>query len=161
MDIVIGSDHGGFQLKEDIKKFLQTEDYNVVDFGTYSEDACDYPDYALLVGEAVARGEFKKGILIDGTGGGVCLAANKIYGIRAVTAYNSLTGAYASEHDDCNILCLGGKMIGTLAARDIVIKWIKTPFGGMSASSGGRSTAGGRHLRRLDKIKEIEKKYFK
>lgn len=148
-DIVIGSDHGGYALKEEVKKFLQGEGYNVVDFGTYSEEACDYPDYAVLVAEAVSRGEFEKGILIDGTGGGVCLTANKVKGIRAVTAYNHLTGAYASEHDDCNILCLGGKMIGTLAAFDIVRQWIDTPFGG------------GRHARRLDKIREIEKKYYK
>lgn len=149
MDIVIGSDHGGFHLKENIKKFLQNKGYNVIDFGAYSEQACDYPDYAVLVGEAVSRGEYKKGILIDGTGGGVCLAANKIKGIRAVTAYSHLTGVFASEHDDCNILCLGGKMIGSLSAQDIVKQWLDTPFGG------------GRHERRLGKIKEIENKYFK
>lgn len=149
MDIVIGSDHGGYALKEAVKKFIQGEGYNAVDFGTYSEEACDYPDYAVLVAEAVSRGEYKKGILVDGTGGGVCLTANKVKGIRAVTAYSHLTGAYASEHDDCNILCLGGKMIGPLAAFDIVKQWLTTPFGG------------GRHARRLDKIKEIENKYLR
>jgi ribose 5-phosphate isomerase B len=149
MDIVIGSDHGGFQLKEEVKRNLQKEGHNVIDFGTYSEDSCDYPDYALLVAEAVSQGEYKKGILIDGTGGGVCLTANKVRGIRAVTAYNSLTGAYASEHDDCNVLCLGGKMMGTLAAFEIVNKWINTPFGG------------GRHQKRLEKIENIQRKYFK
>ncbi len=148
-DIVIGSDHGGFELKEKIKKFLQEADYNVMDFGTYSEDSCDYPDYALIVAEAVASGEYKRGILIDGTGGGMCLACNKIKGIRAVTAYNALTGAYAAEHDNANILCLGGKMTGELAASDIVKKWLETPFGG------------GRHERRLNKIESIEEKYFK
>jgi len=149
MNIVIGSDHGGFEMKEDIKKFLQEKGYDVIDFGTYSEDSCDYPDYALLVAEAVSKGEYEKGILVDGTGGGVCLTANKVKGVRAVTAYNSLTGAYASEHDDCNVLCLGGKMIGQLAAREIVQKWIETPYGG------------GRHQRRLDKVMEVEKRYFK
>jgi ribose 5-phosphate isomerase B len=149
MDIVIGSDHGGFELKEQVKGFLQKQGHNIIDFGTYSEEACDYPDYALLVAEAVSKGEFKKGILIDGTGGGVCLTANKVRGVRAVIAYNNLTGAYASEHDDCNVLCLGGKMIGSLAAFDIVKHWINTPFGG------------GRHQRRLSKIDEIEKRYFK
>jgi ribose 5-phosphate isomerase B len=149
MDIVIGSDHGGFELKEKIKKFLQKEGFNIVDFGTYSKEACDYPDYALLVAEAVSKGEYKKGILLDGTGGGVCLTANKVKGVRAVIAYNHLTGAYASEHDDCNILCLGGKMIGELLAYDIVKQWVNTPFGE------------GRHRRRLDKIEEIEKRYFK
>jgi ribose 5-phosphate isomerase B len=149
MNIVIGSDHGGFELKEQVKGFLQEQGHNVIDFGTYSEEACDYTDYALLVAEAVSKGEYEKGVLIDGTGGGVCLTANKVKGIRAVIAYNNLTGAYASEHDDCNVLCLGGKMIGSLAAFDIVKYWINTPFGG------------GRHQRRLSKIDEIEKRYFK
>ncbi|MFH1416521.1 MAG: ribose 5-phosphate isomerase B [Elusimicrobiota bacterium] len=144
--IVIGSDHGGFALKEELKKMLQRQGYDVADFGTYSEDSCDYPDYALLIGEAVSSGQYEKGILVDGTGGGVCLAANKIKGIRAVTAYNRLTGVYASEHDDCNVICLGGKMIGTLAAIDIVKAWLETPFGG------------GRHERRLEKIRDIEKR---
>ncbi len=148
-NIIISSDHGGFEMKEKIKKFLQESGYSVMDFGTYSEDSCDYPEYALIVAEAVASGEYKRGILIDGTGGGMCLAANKIKGIRAVTAYNTLTGAYASEHDNANVLCLGGKMIGAMAAADIVKKWLDTPF------------AGGRHKRRLNKIEDIEKRYFK
>ncbi|MBN2407525.1 MAG: ribose 5-phosphate isomerase B [Elusimicrobia bacterium] len=149
MNIVIGSDHGGFALKEDIKKFLQGKGHNVIDFGTYSEESCDYPDYALLVAEAVSRGDYGRGILIDGTGGGVCLTANKVRGIRAVTAYNHLTGAYASEHDDCNVLCLGGKMLGTLLARDIVTQWLETPFGE------------GRHRKRLDKVKSVEDRYYR
>lgn len=149
MDIVIGSDHGGFQLKEYIKSFLQDSGYNVMDFGTYKEESCDYPDYALLVAQAISDGEYKKGILVDGTGGGVCLTANKVKGVRAVTAYNRLTGSYASEHDDCNVLCLGGKMLGELAAKDIVEAWLKTPFGE------------GRHRRRLNKVEDVERKYFK
>jgi len=149
MNIVIGSDHGGFKLKEHLKKFLQKQGYNVFDFGCYSEDSVDYPDIALLVGEAVANKKYDKAILVDGTGGGMTLAANKIKGVRAVCAYNELTGAFASEHDDANVLCLGGKMIGELEAEKIVEAYLNTPFGG------------GRHARRLDKIAEIEKKYFK
>ncbi|MEA3506871.1 MAG: ribose 5-phosphate isomerase B [Elusimicrobiota bacterium] len=149
MDIVIGSDHGGFKLKEYIKSCLQDSGYNVMDFGTYQEESCDYPDYALLVAQAISNGEYKKGILVDGTGGGVCLTANKVRGVRAVTAYNRLTGSYASEHDDCNVLCLGGKMLGELAAKDIVEAWLETPFGE------------GRHRRRLDKVEDVERKYFK
>jgi ribose 5-phosphate isomerase B len=148
-EIVIGSDHGGFILKEQLKKHLQEKGFNIADFGTYSERSCDYPDYAGLVAEAVARGQYKRGILVDGTGAGVCLTANKIKGIRAVTAYNRLTGMYASEHDDCNILCLGGLMIGKLAAVDAVDAWVQTPFGG------------GRHERRIEKVRDIERKYFK
>ncbi|PIU18263.1 MAG: ribose 5-phosphate isomerase B [Elusimicrobia bacterium CG08_land_8_20_14_0_20_44_26] len=149
MNIAIGSDHGGYKLKEHLKKYLQKNGHTVVDFGCYSEDSVDYPDIAFLVGEAMKDKKYDKAILIDGTGGGMTLAANKIKGIRAVCAYNEATGAFASEHDDANILCLGGKMLGELLAEKIVDAYIKTPFGGE------------RHQRRLDKIAEIEKKYFK
>lgn len=149
MNLVIGSDHGGFELKEKLKKFLQSFAHTVTDFGCYSEDSVDYPDIALLVAEAIARNEYQKAVLVDGTGGGMVLAANKVPGVRAVCAYNELTGKFAAEHDDANILCLGGKMIGELAAFEIVKAWLSTPFGGE------------RHQRRLNKIKEIEKKYSK
>lgn len=149
MNLVIGSDHGGFALKEKLKKFLQSLNHTVTDFGCYSEDAVDYPDIALLVGESLARKEFLKAVLVDGTGGGMTLAANKIPGIRAVCAYNELTGKFAAEHDDANVLCLGGKMLGELEAIEIVKVWLGTSFGG------------DRHQRRLDKISAIEKKYCK
>lgn len=147
MNLLIGSDHGGFALKETLKKFLQSLNYTVTDFGCYSEDSVDYPDVALLVAEAIMRKEFQKAILVDGTGGGMTLAANKVPGIRAVCAYNELTGRFASEHDDANILCLGGKMVGELEVCEIVRGWLETPFGGE------------RHQRRLNKIVEIERKY--
>ncbi len=149
MNIAIGSDHGGFQLKEYLKKFLQKESHSVTDFGCYSEEPVDYPDIAFLVAESVKDRKYEKGILVDGTGGGMTLAANKVKGIRAVCAYNEMTGAFASEHDDANILCLGGKMLGELLAGKIAELFLETPFGGA------------RHQRRLDKISEIEKKYFK
>ena len=149
MNIAIGSDHGGFQMKEHLKKFLQKEGHNVTDFGCYSLDSVDYPDIAFLVAESMKDKKYKKGILIDGTGGGMPLAANKVKGVRAVCAYNEMTGKFASEHDDANILCLGGKMLGELLAEKILARFLCTPFGGA------------RHQRRLDKIEEIEKKYFK
>ncbi|MFH1957393.1 MAG: ribose 5-phosphate isomerase B [bacterium] len=149
MNIAIGSDHGGFQLKEYLKKILQKNGHSVADFGCYSEEPVDYPDIAFLVAEAVKDKKYEKGILVDGTGGGMTLAANKVKGIRAVCAYNEMTGAFASEHDDANILCLGGKMLGELLAGKIAEAFLKTPFGGA------------RHQRRLDKITEIEKRYFK
>ncbi len=149
MNIALGSDHGGFALKEHLKKYLREKGHNVFDFGCYTADSVDYPDIAFLVAEAVAAKRYEKGILIDGTGGGMTLAANKVKGIRAVCAYNELTGKFASEHDDANILCLGGKMVGELLAEKIVDAYIETPFGE------------GRHRRRLDKIAEIEKKFFK
>lgn len=147
MKIVIGSDHGGFEMKEKVKKFLLGIGHSVTDFGCYSLDSVDYPDIALLVAEAVQRHEYDKGILLDGTGGGMTLAANKVPGVRAVCAYNELTGAYASEHDDANVLCLGGKTVGELILMETVKAFLQTPFGG------------GRHQRRLAKIEEIEKKY--
>ena len=149
MNIALGSDHGGFALKEHLKEYLQKKGHSVFDFGCYTEDSVDYPDIAFLVAEAVKDKKYEKGILVDGTGGGMTLAANKVKGIRAVCAYNELTGKFASEHDDANILCLGGKMLGELLAEKIVEAFLNTPFGG------------GRHARRLDKIAEIEKKYFR
>lgn len=147
MKLVIGSDHGGFATKEEIRKALLREGYDVTDFGCYSEEAVDYPDIALLVAEAVARRDFDRGILLDGTGGGVSMTANKVPGIRAVLAYSEMTGRYASEHDDANILCLGGRMLGAGVALEIARVWLKTPFGGE------------RHLRRLSKVQMIERKY--
>jgi ribose 5-phosphate isomerase B len=149
MNIAIGSDHGGFHMKEHLKKYLQKKGHTVFDFGCYTTDSVDYPDIAFLVAEAVKDKKYEKGILIDGTGGGMTLAANKVKGVRAVCAYNEMTGKFASEHDDANILCLGGKMLGELLAEKIVDAFLETAFGE------------GRHRRRLDKIAEIEKKYFK
>ena len=149
MNIAIGSDHGGYKMKEYLKKYLQKTGHAVTDFGCYSEDSVDYPDIAFLVAEAVKDRKYDKGILLDGTGGGMTLAANKVKGVRAVCAYSEMTGAFASEHDNANILCLGGKMIGELLAEKITDAYIKTPFGG------------DRHQRRLDKIAEIERNNFK
>ncbi|MDO9513788.1 MAG: ribose 5-phosphate isomerase B [Elusimicrobiota bacterium] len=149
MNIAMGSDHGGFDLKEYLKAALQKKGHTVIDFGCYSLEAVDYPDIAFLVAEAMKDKKYDKAILIDGTGGGMTLAANKVKGARAVCAYNEMTGAFASEHDDANILCLGGKMIGELLAEKIADAYINTPFGGA------------RHQRRLDKIVGIERKYFK
>ncbi|RLD18490.1 MAG: ribose 5-phosphate isomerase B [Caldiserica bacterium] len=147
MRIAIGSDHAGFDLKEELKKFLEKEGYEVKDFGCYSKDSVDYPDIALLLCEAVRKGECEKGILLDGTGGGMTMTANKIKGIRAVCVYNEMTARYASEHDDCNVLCIGAKMVGDLLAKEMVKLWLTTPFGG------------GRHERRLNKVKRIEEMY--
>lgn len=147
MKIVIGSDHGGFSAKEFVKKFLQQAGHEVADFGCYSAEAVDYPDVALLVGEAVAKKEFDKGVLLDGFGGAVALAANKIPRVRAVGAYNSVSARFAAAHDDANVLCLGGKTHGEAALSEILSVFFSTPF------------EGGRHERRLAKIAEIERKY--
>ncbi|MEW6041450.1 MAG: ribose 5-phosphate isomerase B [Elusimicrobiota bacterium] len=149
MNIVIGSDHSGFQLKEKLKKHLQKQRHNVSDFGCYSEESVDWPDIALLVAEAMRDKKFDRGILVDGTGGAMPVAANKVPGVRAVCVYNELTARFASEHDDANIICLGGRMIGDLEAQEIVDVFLKTQF------------AGERHLRRLKKVEDIERKYSK
>jgi len=148
MKIVIGSDHGGFEAKGKLIKFLQGLGHEVSDFGCYSAEAVDYPDVAQLVAEAVARREFDKGILLDGFGGAVCMAANKVRGARAICAYDLLSARFAAAHDDANVLCLGGKTHGELALQEIAKLFFSTSF------------EGGRHERRLAKISAIESKHL-
>jgi ribose 5-phosphate isomerase B len=147
MKIVIGSDHGGFPTKEFVKKTIQKLGHEVSDFGCHSPESVDYPDVAQLVAEAVTRGDFQKGVLIDGFGGAVALAANKVPGVRAVAAYDSVSARFAAAHDDCNVLCLGGKTHGELVLAEILGVFFNTKF------------EGGRHEGRLAKIAGIEKKY--
>lgn len=147
MRIVIGSDHGGFTAKDFVKKTVQKLGHEVVDFGCHSTEAVDYPDVAQLVAEAVVRREFDKGVLIDGFGGAVCMAANKVVGARAVSAYDSVSARFAAQHDDANILCLGGKTHGELILAEILNVFFSTPF------------EGGRHEGRLSKVHSIERKY--
>ena len=148
MNIVIGSDHSGFQLKEKLKKFLQQLGHNVFDFGCYSEESVDWPDIALLVAEAIKDKKYDRGILINGTGGAMPIAANKVPGIRAVCVYNELTARIAIEHNDANIICIGARMLGDLAVQEIIKVLLETKFSGDE-----------RHIRRLNKVQEIEKKY--
>jgi len=149
MKIAIASDHAGFELKEKIKKFLEDLGYKYKDFGTDSDESVDYPDYGLKVAEAVAKKEYDRGILICGTGIGMCITANKIPGIRAALCHNVETAKLSREHNDSNILTFGARMIDEKTARDLVKVWLKTEF------------LGDRHLRRVNKMKEIEKKYCK
>ncbi|OGS01872.1 MAG: hypothetical protein A3G41_02785 [Elusimicrobia bacterium RIFCSPLOWO2_12_FULL_59_9] len=147
MHLVIGSDHAGFEVKEILKAFLQGLGHNVTDFGCYGKDAVDYPDVALLVAEAVAKKEFDRGVLLDGFGGAVALAANKVAGARAVCAYDVLSAGFAAGHENANLLCLGAKTCGELALKEMLKVWLTTAF------------EGGRHERRLAKVAAIEKKY--
>jgi len=149
MKIVIGSDHGGFAAKDFVKKVIQKLGHEVSDFGCHSPESVDYPDIAQLVAEAVVRGDFEKGVLVDGFGGAVALAANKVPGVRAVAAYDSVSARFAAAHDDANILCLGGKTHGELVLNEILQVFFNTRF------------EGGRHEGRLAKIASIEKKYSK
>lgn len=146
MRIVIGSDHGGFAAKDFVKKAIQQLGHDVTDFGCHSTETVDYPDVAELVAEAVVRRQFDKGVLIDGFGGAVCMAANKVVGCRAVAAYDSVSARFAALHDDANVLCLGGKTHGELVLADILTIFFSTTF------------EGGRHEGRLTKVHAIERR---
>ncbi len=141
MKIAIGSDHGGFKLKEKIKLFLKRRRIAFKDLGTFSAEPVDYPDFAKAVAKAVASKKYKYGILLCGTGIGMAMAANKIAGIRAAVAHNVYTARMSRAHNDANILALGGRVLRTGTALKLVDVFLKTPF------------EGGRHLRRVNKIK--------
>lgn len=149
MKIVIGSDHGGFELKEDLKGFLKELGYAVLDYGTYSKDPVDYPDIALLVAQKVSEDDEFLGIIIDGAGMGSAICANKVPGIRAAACYDTFAAKNSREHNDANVLTLGSRITGTGLAREIVTTWLNTTF------------AGGRHAGRVSKIIQIEEKFLK
>jgi ribose 5-phosphate isomerase B len=143
--IAIGCDHRGFELKELILSFLQNEGYGYQDFGCYSTEPVDYPDIAREVGQAVASGNFDQGILICSTGIGMCIAANKIKGVRAALCHNVFAAQRARQHNDANVLCLGGEDVDTSLALEIAKTFLTTDF------------EGGRHARRVNKIKALER----
>lgn len=149
MQIGMACDHGGFELKEELKAYLKSIGHEPVDTGTFSEDSVDYPDYGILIAEKVSRGDLDRGILICGTGIGMSIVANKSRGVRAALANDLFSARLSREHTDANILVLGGRIIGKELAKEIVRVWLETPF------------AGGRHQRRLEKIGALEKKNFK
>jgi ribose 5-phosphate isomerase B len=143
--LYIASDHAGFQLKEGIDDYLESLGYKFEDLGAYeSEPQDDYSDFAQLLARKVAQ-EDSVGILICGTGQGMCMAANKIKGVRAVLAFDEYTARAAKEHLDANILCLGGRTTDLETAKKIIKIWLETPFSGEE-----------RHIRRLKKVGEIE-----
>ena len=145
MHIVVGSDHAGYPLKQEVIRFLHAEGHRVEDVGTDSIESTDYPDYAVLVARAVAEGRADLGILICGTGIGMGIAANKVRGIRAAVATNSYMARKAREDNDANVLCLGGRVLGVGSALEIVRAFLATRF------------AGGRHASRVRKIAAIER----
>ena len=147
--VAIGADHGGFELKEQLKEHLRDWGYKIVDLGTSSAEAVDYPDFAEAVGKAVAGGEAWLGIVLDSAGIGSAIAANKVPGVRAALCYDRATARNSREHNDANVLTLGAKLISPENAREIVALWLSTPF------------AGGRHQRRVDKIRGIEERSAK
>lgn len=149
MKIAIGCDHGGLDLKNEIITFLNSEGHEVKDFGTYTTDSCDYADYSIVVAEAVAKKNYDFGILICGTGIGISIAANKVPGIRAALCSDTFSAHATREHNDANILALGQRVVGPGLAIDIVKTFLSAEF------------EGDRHLKRIQKIADIEKKYNK
>ncbi|WP_457680983.1 ribose 5-phosphate isomerase B [Thermovibrio sp.] len=145
MKVALACDHGGFKLKEVIKSYLEELGVEYVDYGTYSEESVDYPDFAYRAARAIVNKEADRGIFICGTGIGISIAANKVRGIRAALCYNVYAAEMSRHHNDANVLCLGGRVLGEELAKRIVKAWLETPFDG------------GRHLRRIKKIEEIEK----
>jgi len=140
MTIIIGCDHGGFSLKGEIIRHLKSEGYEIEDVGTYSEDSCDYPDIAHKVADAVASGRFERGILVCGTGIGMSIAANRHKGVRAAAVSEHFSCKYTRMHNDANILCIGGRVVGPGTACELCDLFLTTEF------------EGGRHARRVDKI---------
>ncbi len=138
--LAIGSDHAGYKLKEEIISFLIKEEFEVKDFGTYSEESVDYPDFAHPVAESIGNGLYNKGILICGSGIGVCITANKHANIRAALCWNTEVAAISRLHNDANIVCLPARFIDSTLAIDIVKIFLSTEF------------EGGRHERRIKKI---------
>jgi len=143
--LVIGSDHGGYNLKEKVKKILSAAQHEVEDVGTFNEDSCDYPDYAEKVAQTVASGRADRGILICGTGIGMSISANKVKGIRAALCTDTYMARMSRAHNDANILVLGGRVLGPGLAEDIVNIWLTTAF------------EGGRHAQRVKKMSALEK----
>ncbi len=143
--IAIAADHGGYPLKENLKPYLQKQGYQVDDCGTHSSEPVDYPDFAYAVAKKISDGEAWRGIIIDGAGIGSCMVANKVPGVRAAMCYDHATALNSREHNNANVLTLGAGMIEPALARQIVLTWLNTNFGG------------GRHARRVDKIMNIEK----
>ena len=146
MRVALGADHAGYPLKLEVVRFLEGEGHQVIDLGTSSTDEVDYPDYAKLVGEAVQQGNAERGILVCGSGVGACVAANKLRGIRAALCHDTYTAHQGVEHDDINVLCLGGRVVGSALAFDIIRTWLAARF-----------TGDERHRRRVAKIVEMEK----
>ena len=144
--VALGADHGGFELKESIKKFLETLGWRVIDVGTWSADAVDYPDFALAAARRVAQGGCPRAVIVDGAGIGSCMAANKVPGVRAAFCHDLATVRNSREHNDANVLTLGAKT-DPAKVLDMVKAWLEIPFGG------------GRHARRVNKIVEIERRF--
>lgn len=144
MKIAIASDHGGYELKEEITMLLKEMNVSFKDFGVHENKSVDYPEYAFEVGNEVACGNFDRGILICGTGVGISIAANKVKGVRCALVHDVFTAKATREHNDSNVLAMGGRVIGVELAKEIVRTWLKTDF------------IGAHHEARINKISQYE-----
>ena len=149
MKLAIASDHGGYQLKEAVTRFLREKKIDLIDLGVGNEDSVDYPDFASEVAARVSSGAVDAGILVCGTGIGMAITANKFKGVRAAVVTDPYTAKMSKEHNDANIIAFGGRVLQEPAALEIVQAWLDAKF------------QGGRHEARLKKIEAIEKKHFK
>jgi ribose 5-phosphate isomerase B len=147
--VALGSDHGGFQMKEMLKKYVGELGFRVIDVGTTSEASCDYPDFAYAVARLVSTGEAWRGVVVDGAGIGSAIVANKVPNVRAACCHNEFVARNSREHNDTNVLTLGSRVIGSEVAKEIVRVWLTTWF------------AGGRHKKRVDKINDVERRFLK
>jgi ribose 5-phosphate isomerase B len=147
--VAIGSDHGGFRLKEALKPLIVSLGLEPRDVGVMEEKPADYPDIAFLVADLVASGKAARGVAIDGAGIGSCMAANKVPGIRAALCYDKASARNGREHNDSNVLTLGARLLTQTQAEEVLRTWLETPF------------AGGRHQARVQKIMDIEQRYSK
>lgn len=145
MKIAVGSDHAGFALKQEMADLLRKEGHEVIDVGTHSTAPVDYPDSAAALGRAVAGGQAERGVLVCGSGVGASVAANKIKGVRAAICHDSYSAHQGVEHDDMNVLVLGGRIVGPALAAELV-----------KAFAGARYTAEERHARRLAKVRALD-----
>ncbi len=144
MRIAFACDHAGYALRSLVLGWLREEGHEVLDEGTYSEESCDYPDFAMKVARRVARGEAERGIVVCATGIGMAMAANKVRGVRAALCNDLYTARYSRLHNDANVLAMGARVVGPGLAEEILRVWMETPF------------EGGRHSRRLEKLAGIE-----
>lgn len=143
MKIAVGSDHAGFKLKEIIRRYLEKEGHEVKDVGTFSEESVHYPEFAFRIAGLVSRGEVDRGVLVCGSGIGMCMAANRVRGVRAVNATEPYGAKMSRRHNDANVLCLGERFIGQDMALEILNVWLAEPF------------EGGRHLLRVQMMDEM------
>jgi len=149
MTVAVGCDHAGWELKERLKAWLIQAGHQVLDFGTHSPEPVDYPDYAVQVAESIATGKAERGLLVCGSGIGMAMTANKVPGVRAAFCHDLVTARLSREHNDANVLALGGRLIGGELAAQILDVWLTTPF------------EGGRHSRRVGKIRDAEERHLR